>query len=103
MVACEVFMRVPIAPRKAVVIAGPYLDEADTAFKETTRSETFATECVRFLARVDLLGPVPGALVDAVHLQDARRFFGNVQRVRRGELHLRGELVAANPCFESII
>jgi len=40
----DVFVRIPIAASETVIIAGPNLDEADTAFQQPSRDQTFAAE-----------------------------------------------------------
>ena len=55
MVSSHVLVAVPVAAREAVVVATPYLDEADSPLDQPSSNETFTAEILGFLLWVDFL------------------------------------------------
>ena len=99
-VASDIFVGVPIAARKAVVIARPDLDEANAAFEKAAGDEAFASKIVGFFARVNFLGPLFGGLVDAVGVEDLLGFVRDIEGFGSGELKASGQFVAADARIE---
>ena len=100
-VAGDVFVGIPVAPREAVVVAGPDLHEADAAFEETACGQALAAEGILFFGDIDFFRPNLRGVIDAIAGLRLFRFLREVEGVRRGELHLGGELVAADAGFET--
>src|SRR5688500_1206183 len=93
-------MRIPVPPRKTVVVPAPDLDEADAAFEEASCHQAFARKIFTLLTSVDLFRPGARTLLEPVKFQHARRFLRNLERFRRRELHFRRELITADPRLE---
>ena len=68
-VARQVFVAVPVAPRKAVVGAAPHLHETDTPLQQAAGDQAVAAEIFRDL------------LVQPVQLSGGLRFAGNIQHL----------------------
>ncbi len=55
-ITLDVFVAVPIAARKTVVVARPNLHEPHATFQQPSGDQAFAAKVFRFLGRVDLVG-----------------------------------------------
>ena len=78
----------------------PDLHEADAALEQASGGQALAPEGVLLFGDVDLLGPDLGRVIDAIAGQRLLGLIGQVERVGCGELHLGGELIAADAGFE---
>ena len=78
MVSSHVFVAVPVAPGEAVVVATPYLDEADAALDQPSSNETFAAEILGFLLWVDFLWILFLGAFKTVEFKDVCGFLGYV-------------------------
>ncbi len=103
MVPFDVFVAVPVTPRKAVVVAGPDLNEPDASFQQTTSDKALAAKVLGFFRNVNVIRIGCSRIIQSVHLQCVLRFFGKIERFRSAELHFCSHFVAANAGFQSRI
>lgn len=94
------FVGVPVAAGKAIVVATPDLHEADAALEEAAGSKALSSKGVTLFFGVDGLRPLPAAVVDAVAFPDGWGLLGEVERLRCGQLHLRRQFIAADARLE---
>ena len=83
-VAGDVFVRVPVAPREAVVGSAPDLHEPDPALQQPTGNQAIAAE---------IFGD---RLVQAIERFGRRRFTRQVEHLGRAQLQPGGQLVAGD-------
>ena len=88
MVAREVFVTVPIAPRKTVVRAAPDLNKTHAAFEQPSRSQAASSEILR------------DGFVKAVKFPGRLGFSGNVEHFRRAELKLCRQFIGSDAGVE---
>ena len=89
---------------KPLSLPAPDLHEAHAALQQPPRGQALAAEVVHLLRGVDLLRPCPSRRGRVPYISRiVRRLLGNVERFRRGELHLRGEFVAADAGIEPLV
>ena len=103
MIAIDVFVRIPISTREAIVVARPDLHKADTPLKHPPGNEAFLREIDGLFEGVDFFIKCARNVIQSVHLEDMFRLTCGIERLRGGQLHARGELVAANPRFETLV
>ena len=53
----EIFMRVPVAPGKSIVVPTPNLNKPDAPFQKTTRRQTLLRKVIRLFLRIDFFVP----------------------------------------------
>ena len=99
----DVLVRVPIAAREAVVVAGPDLDEPYAPLDEASGGEALPAHDVGLFRGVDLGGPLLRGVVDAVSLLDPGGFLRQVQRFGRRQLHAGGEFVGADAGLQALV
>jgi hypothetical protein len=63
------------------------LDEPNASFNQPPGHQAFSPKIIALLGGVDFLGPGFCGLIDAVRLEDVFRFAGNIQGLRRRQLH----------------
>jgi hypothetical protein len=80
-------MRVPIAARKSVIVAAPYLHKANSSFKQSPRGQTLLTKVKGLFIGIDLFGPSLLASVEPIELHRVLCFSRKVEGFGRGELH----------------
>jgi hypothetical protein len=102
-VALHIFVRIPVAAREAVVVATPDLDETHAALEQAAGGEAFLGEMNVSSVGADSFGPGLRAAVEAVEFQHVRGLGLEVERLGRGELHARGEFVAADARVEPLV
>jgi hypothetical protein len=102
-VAVDVFVRIPVAARKAVVVAAPDLDEAHATFEEAAGGEALLGKMKRLFVGADFFGPRLRAAVEAVEFLHVRGLGLEVERLGSGELHAGGEFVAADAGVEPLV
>ena len=78
MITLDIFMGVPVATRKTVIVAGPDLDESHSSFEQPASNQTLPPKVFRFLSRVDFVRISRPESIESVHLHDVIRFAGNV-------------------------
>ena len=96
-------MRIPVAAGEAVVVAAPDLHEPHAPFEQPAGRQAAEPEVVRLLLGIDLAGPARPRPVEAVELEHVLRFTGQIERLGRGQLHLRREFVALDPGLQTAV
>ena len=96
-------MRIPVAAGEAVVVAAPDLHEPHAPFEQPAGRQAAKPEVVRLLLGVDLAGPARPRPVEAVKLEHVLRLAGQIERLGRGQLHLRCEFVALDPGLQATV
>ena len=99
-VAFDVFVGVPVAPREAIVVAAPHLHEAHPALEEAPRGEALEGEVPSLLGGVDLRRPHGRHAVETIQREHVVGLVGQRQRLGGGQLHPRRQLVGADPGLE---
>ena len=103
-VAVDVLVRIPVPAREAVVVAAPDLHEPHAPLEQAAGGQALAAEVIGLLERVDFLVERRLAVIEPVEPAALPRGSAReVQRLGRGELHLRGQLVALDPAVEPIV
>ncbi len=102
-VAFHILVRIPITTGKAVVVAAPDLHEPHAALQEAPRGEALPRKMPGLFRRVDLLRPRLRATFEPVKAKDVRRLRREIKRLGRGELHARGEFVAADAGIKPLV
>ena len=74
MITLDIFMGIPVTPRKTVIVAGPDLDESHSSFQQPASNQALPPKVFRFLSRVDLFGIGRPKSIESVHLHDVIRF-----------------------------
>ena len=102
-VAADVLVRVPVAPRVRVVVAAPHLHEAHAALEQAPRCEALLREDIRLLGVVDVLVPGLRVAVEPVEPQHMLGLRLDVKGLGRSHLHARRELVALDARVEPLV
>ena len=102
MIPLHILVRIPIAPRKAVVGPAPYLHKPHAAFQQPPRDQAIAAEVFDLLPRIDLrlCRRDRVLLIEPVHPQNVLRLAANIEHLRRTQLHPRREFIRTNPRIE---
>ena len=76
MITKDVFVRIPIAPRKTVIASRPDLNESHTSFEQSPRNQTLTAKNGGLFRCIDLFGVLRGFMIQPVHFEDVQRLAG---------------------------
>ena len=103
MIPLYILVRIPISPRKTIVITRPNLDESNASLQHPTGRQTFTRKMDSLLLCIDFLFKRSRYLIEPVELEDMLRLLRKIQRFRSSQLHPGCELITANAGFEPLV
>ena len=101
MVAFNIFVRIPISPRKAVIVSAPDLHKSDAPFEQPARGEALLAEMESLFVGVDFFIPSLRTAIDSIQSQRVLGLSPKIERFGSRELHFRRQARSSAPDLQA--
>ena len=103
MIPMDVFVGIPVSPRKPIVIARPNLDKPNPALQQPPGNQTFSSEVIGFLQFIDLLRKGGLPVIQSIQFQDVLGLVSKINGIGSTELHPCGQFVGPDSCLQPLV